>query len=232
MAPAQRYSDFSTKSPLAAGHVLIIGFVGGRESWKDETQGVRKFALALRGQNLEGVFVETVRNNKKRVAMELIRNAFDRNRDGRLDESECASARLVLYGQSFGGAAVIKLARQLEKIKVPVLLTVQIDSVGRNDGFVPANVIRAANLFQRNGPIIKGERQIRAQQPGATTIVGNFEFDYRHKKIDISGVSWIKKLLRTAHTKTVWSLVQKLILESISLEKPATSIQGAGQPTT
>jgi hypothetical protein len=220
-AVAQRYSDFSTKTPLEDGNVLIIGFVGGRESWDDKTQGVRKFALALRAQNRPGVFVETVRNNKRRVAIELIRNAFDRNRDGRLDESESASARLVVYGQSFGGAAVVKLARQLEKMKVPILLTVQIDSVGRKDGVIPANVIRAANLFQRNGLIIKGEHRIRARDPSATAIIGNFEFDYRHKKIDISGVAWIKKIFRSAHTKmdqdpAVWSLVEKLIHESIS----------------
>jgi thioesterase domain-containing protein len=68
-----------------------------------------------------------------------------------------------LYGQSFGGAAVVKLARQLDKLGVPVLLTVQIDSVGRGDARIPPNVARAASLFQRNGVLISGEAPIVAE---------------------------------------------------------------------
>src|SRR6266542_2492001 len=150
----------------------------------------------------------------------LIRRAFDRNRDGQLDAQERAGVRLILYGQSFGGAAVVKLARELERTGVPVLLTVQVDSVGRGDGIIPANVARAANLFQRNGLFIRGEPKIRAQDPSSTTIIGNFDFDYRNKKIDISEVSWMKKLIRVAHVKmefdpAVWALVEELIEKEI-----------------
>jgi hypothetical protein len=111
---------------------------------------------------LSGVHVETVENKKRRLALKLVRNAFDRDRDGRLDERERASARLVVYGRSSGGAAVVKFARQLEGLGVPVLLTVQVDSLGRDDKVIPSNVGRAANLFRRDGLIIKGEREIRA----------------------------------------------------------------------
>lgn len=118
---AQRYQDFSTKTPLTEGHVLIIGFLGGREPWDNQKQSVRKMALKLRAMSLSDVHVETVENKNRRLALKLIGNAFDRNRDGRLDERERGSARLILYGQSFGGAAVVKLARQLEKMNVPIL---------------------------------------------------------------------------------------------------------------
>lgn len=217
---AQRYKDFSTKTPLSEGHVLIIGFLGGRESWDNQKQSVRKMALKLRAMSLPDVHVETVENKNRRLAIKLIRNAFDHDRDGRLDDRERASARLVIYGQSFGGAAVVKLARQLEKMDLPILLTVQVDSIGRNDKMIPPNVARAANLFQRNGLIIKGEREIRAQEPNRTMIIGNYKFDYRHKKINISQVSWHKKLFRVAHTKmdhdpAVWELVEKIILDAI-----------------
>jgi hypothetical protein len=223
IAQAQRYEDFTTKMPLNDGHVLIIGFLGGRESWDNQTQGVRKLALKLRAMKLAEIHTETIENKRRHLAIELIRKAFDRNRDGRLDERERASTDLVLYGQSFGGAAVVKLARQLEKMDVPVMLTVQVDSVGRGDRMIPPNVTRAANLFQRNGFIIKGERDIRAEEPMKTTI-SNHEFDYRKKKIDISGVSWWKKLFRVAHTRmdhdpAVWELVEKIIMEVISTTK-------------
>ena len=218
---AQRYQDFSTKTPLAKGHILIIGFLGGRESWNNQKQSVRKLALKFRSMGLSEVHVETVENTKRRLAIELIRNAFDYDRDGRLDEQERTGARLVLYGQSFGGAAVVKLARELEKMNVPILLTVQVDSIGWGDRLIPTNVARAANLFQRNGLIIKGEREVRPQDPGRTTIIGNFEFDYSHKKINISEVSWHKKIFRVAHTKmdqdpAVWGLVEKIIVDEIN----------------
>jgi hypothetical protein len=220
VAHGQRYHDFTTRTPLREGDVLVIGFMGGRESWDNRKRGVRKLALKLRAMNLSGVHVETVENKKRRLAIELIRNAFDRDRDGRLAERERASARVIVYGQSFGGAAVVKLARQLKKMDVPVLLTVQVDSVGRGDKVIPSNVARAANLFQRDGLIIKGEREIRPEDPDKTTIVGNFKFDYDRKKIDLSEVSWLKRLFQAAHTKMdhdpeVWALVEKLILEAI-----------------
>jgi hypothetical protein len=218
---AQRYQDFTTKTPLVEGQVLIIGFMGGRESWDNHKRGVRKLALKMRAMNLPNAHVETVENKKRHRAIELIRNAFDRDRDGRFDERERASSSLILYGQSFGGAAVIKLARQLQKMNVPVLLTVQVDSIGRGDKVIPANVARAANLFQRNGLVIKGEREIRAEDPNRTTVIGNYRFDYSKKKIDLSEVSWMKKLFRAAHTKmdhdpAVWEQVEKLILDTVS----------------
>jgi hypothetical protein len=217
---AQRYQDFTTKTPLSEGDVLVIGILGGREPWDNDKQGVRKLALTLRAMKLAGVHLETVENKRRRLAIELIRKAFDRNQDGRLDEREGASARVIIYGQSFGGAAVVKLARQLEKLKVPILLTVQVDSVGRGDKMIPPNVACAANLFQRNGLIIKGEPEVRPEDPSRTAIIGNYEFDYSRKKIEISQVSWLKKIFRVAHTMmdhdpAVWELVEKLILDAL-----------------
>ena len=221
VAYGQRYQDFTTPTPLREGQVLVVGFMGGRESWDNDKRGVRKLALKLRAMRLPGIHVETVENKKRRPAIELIRNALDRDRDGRLDDRERASARLIVYGQSFGGAAVVKLARQLKEMGVPVLLTVQVDSVGRGDKMIPSNVRRAANLFQRDGLIIKGEREIRPEDPSKTTIVGNFRFDYDGKKVDLSEVSWLKRLFQAAHTKMdhdpeVWGLVERTILDVIS----------------
>lgn len=216
----QRYRHFVTKTPLPANHYLILGFMGGREPWDNDKRGVRKLALKLRAMHRTDVHVETVENTKRHLAIELIRKAFDRNQDGRLDERERASTRLILYGQSFGGAAVVKLARQLKPMDVPVLLTVQIDSVGIGDAVIPSNVAEAANLFQRNGIFIRGEPGIRPEDAQRTRILGNFKFDYRDKKIDLSEVSWAKKFFRTAHTKMdfdpeVWAKVEELILNAI-----------------
>src|SRR5262245_30435147 len=216
----QRYHHFTTATPVEEKHVLILGFLGGREPWDNPRRNVRRLALKLRSEYSNNVRIETVENKKRRLALELIRRAFDRNQDGLLDERERAGVRLIIYGHSFGGAAVVKLARELERVRVPVMLTVQVDSVGRGDRIIPANVSRAANLFQRNGLIIRGEPEIRAEDPSRTTIIGNFEFDYRDKKIDLSEVSWMKKLVRVAHIKmefdpAVWALVEELIEKEI-----------------
>jgi hypothetical protein len=216
----QRYRHFTTPTPIREDAVLILGFLGGREPWDNEQRAVRQLALKLRSLNKPSLLVETVENTKRSLAIQLIDNAFDRNRDGRLDERERASAKIILYGQSFGGAAVIKLARQLQSLGIPVFLTVQIDSVGRGDGIVPSNVAYAANLFQNDGWFIRGEPSIRAHDPSKTTILGNFKYGYRDKRIDISRVSWGKKAFRIAHTKMehdpeVWAKVEELILDGI-----------------
>jgi len=223
LAHGQEFSDFITPTPLPAGHTLVLGFLGGRQPWNNATEGTRRFALRLRARNLPGVHVETLENRKRKLALELIQRAFDSTRDGRLDVSERRAVRLVVYGQSFGGAAVVKLARELEKLDIPVLLTVQVDSVGRGDDLIPPNVRRAANLYQRDGLLVRGEPEIRAEDPQKTEIVGNFQFSYKNRKVDVSGVAWHKRIFRDAHAKMdrdpdVWAKVEELILAELNEE--------------
>src|ERR1700687_2020211 len=90
----QRYSHFTTPTPLPQGQILILGFMGGREPWNNDARNVRKLALKLRSMNDSDICVETVENKKRSLAIELITKAFDRNRDGKLDERELASIRL------------------------------------------------------------------------------------------------------------------------------------------
>jgi hypothetical protein len=216
----QRYDSFITPTPLAPNELLVMGFLGGLERWDAEDQGVRKLALKLRAKNLPGVHVETVEDRKRPLALQLIRRAFDRKGDGVLDEQERGSVRLILYGMSFGGAAVVKLARQLQAIDVPVLLTVQVDSIGWGDEVIPSNVAAAANLYQTDGLFVRGERPIRAEDPAKTTVLGNFRFAYRDKKIDLSAIPWYKLAFRGPHLKMnadaeVWAMVERLILDVI-----------------
>ncbi|MGH9858090.1 MAG: hypothetical protein ACRD4B_09635, partial [Acidobacteriota bacterium] len=218
----QRYHHFQTNTPLADRDLLVIGFPGGRVRWDDRRDGVRRLALELRAAHVPRLHVETVENRNRGLALQLVKNAFDKNSDGVLSEGEKSSARLILYGQSFGGAAVIKFAHQLNDLKIPVILTVQIDSVGRGDAVIPENVRNAANLFQRKGKIIRGEPQIRAQNSESTKIIGNFEYKYSKKDIDLSGMPWHKKIFRTDHSKMnldprVWNHVKDLVLQHTTI---------------
>lgn len=216
----QQYGHFATNTPIEQGDTLILGFMGGRDSWKNTEVGVGRIAQRLRERDLAGVHVETVENRKRELGVRLVRSALDTNRDGRLQSTERQQARIVVYGQSFGGAAVVKFARQLDALNVPILLTVQVDSVGRGDGMIPPNVRSAANIYQDNGRLIRGEAPIRAVDPTRTKILGNFRFDYADSPIDVSDLPWYKTLARIAHAKMdrdpkVWNKVEALILEAL-----------------
>jgi len=222
----EKFSDFTTRAPVRRDDVLVLGFLGGRRPWNAAHQGVRQLALRLQRENIPGMHVETVENRRRDLALQLVHSVIDRNGDGGLSDQACENARIILYGQSFGGAAVIKFARQLEREGIPVLLTVQIDSVGLHDDVVPANVEASANLYQSTGLFVRGQPRIRAEDPSRTTILGNWRFDYHKRKIDISKVEWRRKALRRAHTKMnedpeVWALVRELILQAAENE-PAT----------
>ena len=225
----QTWDDFITKTPIGPHETLVLGFMGGREPWDNEKRSVRKLALKLRSMRVPGLHVETLQNRRRPLAVELVKRAFDRDQNGLVDTSERAQARVVIYGVSFGGAATAKFARELYALDIPVLLTVQIDSVGQGDGVIPPNVRRAANFYQKNGTVIRGEGPIRAEDPERTTILADCCVNYDKRKVDISHVNWFKKLGRVAHTyisydPKVWSRVERLILQESAALPTETEI--------
>lgn len=218
-AAAQRLSDLKTPTPLPPGSTLVIGFLGGYDRWNDEHRSVRRIILSLRDQ--PGVYAESVSNHHRRVALKLIRRALDTSHDGKLEFEEKTAARIILFGQSWGGAATIATARDLEKLGIPVLLTVQVDSVGRNDGLVPVNVAAAVNFYQHDPLTLWGRSEIRAEDPARTAILGNFQETYRSRPVDESNASWPRKVMGGSHVKleqdpAVWNRVEQYISDAIA----------------
>jgi hypothetical protein len=218
---SQSYSDIDTVTPIPEDHVLVIGFMGGRDPWDSEHVGVGRTAIALRNRNSGNVHVTTIENLHRDLAFKLVKRAFDRDEDGKLSAAEARSANLILYGQSWGGAAVVKFARQLDQIGVPVLLSIQVDSVGVGDAEIPPNVRQAANFYQNNGRIIRGEPEIRAADPARTTILLNQRHDYANREIKMRKLPWWKTVIRSDHVKMdndpeVWGQVERLIVEEIA----------------
>jgi len=218
--PAQKLSDFEFPRPLPRGSTLVIGFLGGFENWNDDHRRVRQLALRLGGR--PGVCALSIANRNRRVAMDAIQEAFDANQDGKLDPAERTSARIVLYGQSLGGSAALTTARDLENLNIPVLLTVQVDSVGLHDDTVPRNVLAAANFYQHDLFTIWGRRKIHAEDPRRTRVLGNYEYSYPLHPIEHDAdASWPRRVLGGSHAKmeldpSVWTRVERYILDAIA----------------
>lgn len=212
--------EIATPSPLPDRSLLVVGFLGAWEDWDNPKRSVRKLALDLRKQGIPGLFVETADNHSRKTVRKFILEALDRNQDGRLTAEEAQSAHLILYGQSFGGAAAVMLARELQKWKVPVRLTVQVDSVGRSDAVIPANVRRALNLYQRDPGPVRGQSEIRAADPAKTRILGNIRHFYLFRDVDMSDYPKSAQKMPISHWKMdndpiVWAEVKAVILAEI-----------------
>ena len=79
--------------------------------------------------------------------------------------------------------------------------------------------MNAANLYQTDGWFLEGEHPIRAEDPEATRILGNWGFDYSEppgSEIPLDGVPWWKLAFRIPHARMdrdpeVWVRVEELI---------------------
>lgn len=204
----------SSESPA-----IVIGFVGGYVSHDNPVHAEVQLAARLKheyaGQN---VHVEAFENHRAKQARQEIVNLLDTDHDGSLSVGEKQHARIILYGHSWGASESVYLARELGKEGIPVLLTIQVDSVEkshRNDSVIPANVAQAVNFYQSKG-LVRGESRIRAADPERTRILGNFRFDYAQHPISCSSYPWWDRYLVRSHTEiecdpVVWQRVEELI---------------------
>ena len=94
-----------------------------------------------------------------------------------------------------------------------MLLTVQVDSVGLRDKVIPPNVAAAVNFFQHDLLTVRGEREIRAEDPARTRILGNFQATYLFRRVKGDDPSWFRHKLGGSHAKmeldpATWDLVR------------------------
>ncbi len=198
--------------------VIVFGFLGGLVRHDDPVHDEVRLAARLRKAYPSGVDVETFENYHGENARKKILALLDADHDGTLTDSEKKNARIILYGHSWGASEAITVARELESDSVPVLLTIQVDSVSKfrqNDAIIPANVERAANFYQPDG-FIHGQSEIRAADPARTKIIGNFKFEYKASPYNCSQYPWFDRLLVKAHTQiecdpSVWGQAEALI---------------------
>jgi hypothetical protein len=197
---------------------IVIGFVGGFVRSDDLVHGTAQLGARLRSEYPSGVSVQVFQNHHENAAYREVLRLLDTDNDGTLSSVEKGEARIVIFGHSWGGSETVNLARQLEKDGIPVLLTIQVDSIskrGQQDGIIPPNVAQAANFYQPDG-ILHGRPEIRAADPQHTKIIGNFLFDYKAHPISCDQYPLRDRILTKTHTEIecdpkVWGQVETLI---------------------
>ncbi|SPF41880.1 conserved exported hypothetical protein [Candidatus Sulfotelmatobacter kueseliae] len=198
--------------------VIVIGFVGGFIKHDNLVHSEVQLAARLRKAYPTGVDVETFESYHGEKAREKILSLLDANHDGILTSAEKQNGRIIIYGHSWGGSEAIALASKLEKDGIPVLLTIQVDSISKihqNDAVIPANVAQAANFYQPDG-LLHGQSEIRAADPARTIIIGNFRFDYKGIPYKCTQYPWYDRIFGKSHTQIecdpgVWKQAEALI---------------------
>jgi hypothetical protein len=209
----------------SASPVIVIGFVGGFVRHDDRVHTEVQLVKRLREEYAPSLFVETFENHRGKDAHLAVLHLLDRNTDGKLSPEEKQNAHIIIFGHSWGASETVELARQLEKDGIPVVLTIQVDSVskmGENDAVIPANVAQAANFYQLDG-MLHGQPQIRAANPARTRILGNFRSDYKAKPLSCGQYPWWDRVFMKPHIQiecdpAVWNQVESLIRSNLSLE--------------
>jgi hypothetical protein len=218
-------STIAAKAPA-----IVVGFTGGFVRHDNAVHSPVQMAARIREGYSSGVKVEVYENRRREQAYQEILKLLDTDHDGKLSEEEKRGARIVIYGMSWGGSETVALARELGEQKIPVLLTIQVDSVaklGENDAVIPTNVAEAANFYQAEG-LLHGQTTIRAAEGASTKILGNFRVAYGEKTLKCENYPWYDRVFMKYHTEiecdpAVWKRVEALIRSKL----PVTGTQRA-----
>lgn len=192
----------------------------------DSVHSPVQVAERVRKDYPSSVYVKVFENRRREQAHQEILNLLDTNHDGTLSDEEKRNAKIILYGMSWGGSETVALARELQAEKIPVLLTIQVDSVEKmreNDQVIPANVAEAVNFYESDG-FLHGRSEIRAEDPSRTKILGNLHFSYTSMPASCENYPWWDRWFVKPHTEiecdpTVWNKVEELIRTKLPLPR-------------
>ncbi|HEY3740908.1 MAG TPA: hypothetical protein VGL53_13740 [Bryobacteraceae bacterium] len=194
---------------------VVLGFVGGFVKNDDSRHPEVQIIQRLSEQKRPAFHAAVFENRQTAEALKQVIRWLDTNGDGHLSAQEKQSARIILFGHSWGGSAVITLADDLNRRGIPVLLTIQVDSVNKgwgHDCVIPPNVAEATDFYQTRG-VLHGCRAIRAEDSKRTRITGNYEFEYTAQPAGCRSYSWFNRHFFITHNAIgcdarVWSRVE------------------------
>ncbi|MGD0891555.1 MAG: hypothetical protein ABR923_08475 [Terracidiphilus sp.] len=208
--------------------LIVIGFLGGHVHAGNLLHREARLARDLDHRYPNAVRAMTFANHDEAGALHFLLNQLDTDHDGRLSDIEKTDARIVLFGHSWGASEAVNFAQELDRRGIPVLLTIQVDSVrkpGEDDGSIPANVREAINFYQTEG-LLHGRRSIQAIDPKRTKILGNFESTYEMKPVSCAGFPWFARTFMKQHIEiendaAVWDQIDALIVARSCVANPA-----------
>jgi hypothetical protein len=208
----------SAQSAVARAPLIVIGFMGGNVRAGNVVHREARVAQELQKSYPTALHASVFANHDWPKALARVLDLLDTNRDGRLTADEKRSARIVIYGHSWGASETVTLARRLGGLSIPVLLTIQVDSVAKSnedDRDIPPNVRQAVNFYQSEG-MLRGRSEIAAMDPTRTTILGNFKSRYREHPVDCANYPWFARAFMKPHIEIendpmVWARIEKLI---------------------
>jgi pimeloyl-ACP methyl ester carboxylesterase len=223
-------------SSQPASSNIVIGFVGGFVAHDNRRHGPVVLASQIRRMVPADTFVQVFENRHRKRAYDAVLRLLDLNHDGLLSADERARARIILFGHSWGASAAVSLARDLRRLGIPVLLTVQVDSVAKlwqNDSIIPDNVAEAVNFYQTQG-FVHGRRQIVAADPVRTEIIGNYRMDYKTDPVSCPEASWWYRVFETGHMQSecdphLMSRIESMVSQRLSMEA-ASAIASPATP--
>jgi hypothetical protein len=225
-APLLTAADGAASSrPPAAASYILVGFAGGFVRHDDPLHGPVRLAQKIQQGLPKGASIQVFENRHRKTAYKAILRLLDTNHDGVLSNEEKMQARIILFGHSWGASAVVMLSRELDRAGIPVLLTVQVDSVAKpwqSDKVIPENVVAAANFYQPHG-FIHGRAQITAADDSKTHILGNYRFDYQKDPVQCAGGSWFQRTFSPNHLQSqcdprLWTQVESLVRQRMEPE--------------
>jgi hypothetical protein len=203
---------------FAIRKAIIIGFVGGFVKHDDPKHPEVQFAACLRDRYPSQIHAEVFANHEGKKALRYVLSVLDTDRDGTLTAAEKGHASIIIYGHSWGASQTVTLARELSRQGIPVLLTIQVDSIakpGRKDSTIPPNVQHAVNFYQPRG-LLHGRSEIFAADPARTNILGNFRMTYEDHHINCDNYGWFARTFNKPHHEIendprVWDQAASLI---------------------
>jgi pimeloyl-ACP methyl ester carboxylesterase len=206
----------------------VIGFLGGHVRAGNLIHREAQLARDLDRRYPNAVRAKTFANHDEASALHFLLNLLDTNQDGRLSDNEKTAARIVLFGHSWGASEVVNLAQELDRRSIPVLLTIQVDSVqkpGEHDGSIPPNVREAINFYQTEG-VLHGRSSIQAIDPRRTKILGSYESTYAKTPVSCDGFPWFARTFMKQHIEiendiAVWNQIDALIVARSCAANPA-----------
>jgi hypothetical protein len=224
-------NDLVVRAESSTAQTIVIGFVGGFADPDDEKHPEVLFADYLRERYGSKVHVEVFSNHDGKGALRYAMALLDANHDGFLSGNEKTSARIIIYGHSWGASETTAFARELQHYSIPVLLTIQLDIVSKwrqHPSRIPSNVESAVNFFQSEG-LLQGRSRIVASDVTRTEIIGNFRSTYIDRPVNCDNYPWLARTFNKPHHEIendpdVWDQIASLVDMKVSRARGASKL--------